>query len=71
MLGGIFPEWAELAILGAFIYGALLIVRHRPWRDALRALRHADSGIKGKGLSAVRRVNMIPLDSRRKTRVRT
>ena len=70
MLGVEFPEWAELAILGAFIYGGLIIARHRPWRDALRALRHDDSVIKSKGLTAVRRVNMIPVDPPR-TRVRT
>ena len=70
MLGGNLPEWAELAILGAFIFGGLIVARHRPWRDAWRALRQGHSGIKGKGLSAVRRVNMIPVDSR-KARVRT
>jgi len=70
VLGGIFPEWAELAILGAFIYGGLIIVRRRPWRDAWRALRQGHSGIKARGLSAVRRVNMIPVGPR-KARVRT
>ena len=70
MLGGNLPEWAELAILGAFIYAGLIVVRLRPWRDALRALRHVDSGIKGKGASAVRRVNMITVDSQ-KARART
>ena len=70
MLGADFPEWAELAILGAFIYGGLTVVRYRPWRHVLRALRRNDSAMKGKGLSAVRRVNMIPIDSL-KARVRT
>jgi hypothetical protein len=70
VLGGNFPEWAQLAILGAFIYGGLLIIRLRPWRDLLRVFRHDDSGIKGKGMSAVRRVNMIPVDAP-KARVRT
>jgi hypothetical protein len=70
VLGVNFPEWAELAILGAVIYGSLIVVRHRPWRELLRALRHDDSGIKGRGLYAVRRVNMIPVDSP-KARVRT
>ena len=70
MLGGNFPGWAEPAMIGAFFYGASLVARHRPWRYALRALRHNDSGIKGTGLSAARRVNMIPVDPR-KARVRT
>ena len=70
MLGSNFPEWAEPAIVGAFIYGALMIARRRPWRDARRALRHDDSGIKGKSSATVRRVNMIAVDSR-KARVRT
>ena len=70
MLGVDFPEWAELAILGAFIYAGLIVARHRPWHDALRALRHDDSGVKSKGLSVVRRVNMIPPHSP-KARART
>jgi hypothetical protein len=70
MLGDNFPEWAEPAIVGAFIYGALIVARYRPWRAALQALRNAASGIKGKRLTTVRRVNMIPVDSR-KARVRT
>jgi len=70
LLGFNLPEWAELALLSAFIYGGLIVARHRAWRDAWRALRHGHAGIKGKGLSALRRVNMIPVDPR-KARVRT
>ncbi len=70
MLSVNLPEWAELAILGAVIYGGLIVARHRPWRDTLRALRRDDSAIKGKDLAAVRRVNMIPV-APRKARVRT
>ena len=70
MLGINIPEWAELAILGVFIYGGLIIARHPAWRGALRALRHDDTRVKARSSSMVRRVNMIAMDPR-KARVRT
>lgn len=64
------PEWVQLAILGALIYGGITLARNRSWRGGLRALRQCGFGIKDKGMSAVRRVNMIPAHSP-KARVRT